>query len=436
MSSTAIQHISEGAVYESGRSTAVAPLVATGLIWANVFLCGAYFRGQVGIEEFTIHWQILMRLGIACLSGLAGLFWLFHGTWRDFLSGPGLLITLYATWYGIALPFAIETTYSLAAWASLVSVLLLIPGAMRVLGGVAMLRTIAFALMCYIVGSWFVWQFVPSIGVYREWLTDDLQIERMGGLGHPNALGLYCAFAILVFVGLLAAKQVRKSVALLCIGLAAVTLIVCFSRTSMIACLFGLTITLQYWLRMRTTALIAVAGCLVLTLLVFVVLGSGNADWTLENLLLRFTKSGSINELTTATGRTEVWKYGVEKIAERPIFGYGYCSGRFVMEYYSYHCHNVVLNAALYGGIASGLLLLFILGYLAWSMFRHPVPAIDGLAACIMLGGMFDELIVSASPSAAVVIWITIVFWRQLGMSLEGTSETISSNDQQAFHAH
>lgn len=399
----------------------VAPMVCAALIWANVFVCGAYFRGQVDVQEFSIHWQIILRLGIAFASGLAGMFWLLPMTYRDFISGAGLLLTLYCVWYGVTMPFAVEMTFSLASWASLVGVILLIPAAMRILGGAAILKTIAFSLMCFLAGSWFVYLFVPGIGVYTEWVTESIQIVRMGGLGHPNSLGLYSAFAILVFSGLVVTNQIKRSVAIVCIVLAAITLGFCFSRTAAIACLFGLVFTFQDQLRTRKAVMVAVAIACVLAFISFVVLGSGSADWQINDMLVKSTKSGLTTELTTANGRTDIWAYGMERILDSPIFGYGYCSGRFVMEFHSFHCHNIVLNAALYGGLPSAMLLTFIMSYLVWSMFTQPVPAIDGLAACILLGGMFDELIVSAAPSAAIVIWTTLVFWRQLGMSFDAS---------------
>ena len=419
MATSAIHQPLQIVRHDSFVDVRVDQIVAAILIWANVFVCGADFRGQAGVEEFSIHWQILLRLGIAFVSGLAGLFWLFPKTYRDFLSGPGLLITLYCSWYGATLLFAVEMIYSFAALASLLGVLLFIPAAMRILGGAAMMRTVAFSLMCYIVGSWFAYIFIPSIGVYHEWVTADSQFDRMGGLGHPNELGLYSSFAILVFSGLAVSKQVRRGVAICCIGLAVITLMYCFSRTAVIACAFGLMFTLQKQLRTRAAIVVAVAAGCVLALIAFAVLGSGSADWKIEDSLIGLTKSGSTTELTTATGRTEIWAYGIGKIVESPLFGYGYCSGRFVMESHSYHCHNIVLNAALFGGFPGGLLLISILLYLAWSMFTRPEPVIDGLAACIMLGGMVDELIVSPSPSAAVFIWAMVVFWRQLGMQMQ-----------------
>jgi len=422
MATSAIQQPLEFAGDTAFDYARIDRLVAAGLIWANVFLCGADFRGTAGVEEFSIHWQILLRLSIAFASGLAGLFWLFPKTYRDFLSGPGLLVTLYCAWYGVTLLFAVQPVYSFAAWASLTGVLLLIPSAMRILGGATLLRTAAFSVMCYIVGSWFAYLFVPSIGIYHEWVTETTQFDRMGGLGHPNELGMYCAFAILLFSGLLISGQVRRGIAIACIGLAAVTLMYCFSRTAVIACVFGLMFTLQQKIRTREFVVGAVAGCCVLALLAFLVIGSGSADWRIEDVLVKLTKSGSTTELTTATGRTEIWAYGIGKILESPLTGYGYCSGRFVMEFHSYHCHNIVLNAALYGGVISVLILVSILTYLLWSMFTRPVPAIDGLAACILLGGMVDELIVSPSPSAAVVIFATVVFWRHLGMNAEAAN--------------
>ncbi len=36
------------------------------------------------------------------------------------------------------------------------------------------------------------------------------------------------------------------------------------------------------------------------------------------------TRSGSVSELTTLTGRTEIWAVAADLIAQRPLLGWGY----------------------------------------------------------------------------------------------------------------
>ncbi len=383
------------------------------LVVLVVFINGADFRGATG-EDFEVHWQIYMRLMIAFMCGCVGALYLPSKTIRDFFTLPGLLITAYIGWYALTLITSIDKAYCTAAWVSLVGVLLLIPAAMRVLGGFNYMFAIATGLTLYLVGSWIAYLFVPEVGVFKEQVTMTYVYERMGGLGHPNELGFYSAFTILVFSGLAISGRLSWLVASIGILLGAVTLLTCFSRTATLTCALGLLFTYQaYWRRPGN----ALGVFLILglgTLVVFAAVGTGELDWFIESTLTKLTKSGSTDELSTATGRTEIWAYGIKMIGESPLFGYGYCSARFIMEEHSYHCHNIVLNAAMYGGVVSGLIVAGMIAYQLTAVVNFPIPEVDGIIVFMCAAGMVDELLGAPSPAASVLIWFSLLFWRQL----------------------
>ncbi|MEZ6138773.1 MAG: O-antigen ligase family protein [Pirellulaceae bacterium] len=387
------------------------------LVVAVVFINAADFRGDTG-EEFRVHWQIYLRLLVAFICGCVGILYFIPKTFRDFLAGPGLFVSGYVAWYGATLVTSVDRSYCTAAWISLVGVLLIIPAAMRVLGGANYLSAVASGLTLYLIGSWIAYLFVPAVGVFQEQVTQTLVYERMGGLGHPNELGFYAAFTVLVYAGLATSGRLRWSIASCGMALGAATLLTCFSRTAMIACGFGLLFTLQMHLRQRGNAVAVFLALSLLTLVAFIAMGTGKLDWFVESALTKLTKSGSTEELSTATGRTEIWAYGIEQIKASPIVGYGYCSARFVMEEYSFHCHNIVLNALLFGGILSGGIVLGMILYLMRSLVVAPRPEIDGLVVCMLVGGMVDGLLGAPSPAATVLIWFSILLWRQLDMHL------------------
>lgn len=390
-------------------------LVCWCLVAAVVFVMGADFRGDTG-ERFTVHWQIYLRLLVAFVCGVVGLLLLFPKTYRDFVTWPGLLITAYVGWYALTLPLALNKGYSVAAWVSLLGVVILIPGAMRLLGGPRFLYAIAAGLVAYLVGSWVAYLYFPEIGVFNEQVTETEVFERMGGLGHPNELGFYSAYTVLIFAGLGVSRRMGWMLAGCGMLLGAVTLLGCFSRTATLVCCIGLVITLQDHLRLRGNAVatLLLAGCV--TLAGFFALGSGQLDWAVERAMKQVTKTGNTDELATATGRTEIWEYGLGQIAESPLYGYGYCSARFLMEDYSYHCHNIVLNAMMFGGIVSGILVGMMILCMLSGIFFAPRPEIDGLAAAMLAGGMVEGLLGAPSPAASIMIWMAILFWRQLDM--------------------
>ncbi len=388
------------------------------LVVAVVFINGADFRGDTG-EEFSVHWQIYLRLLVAFASGCVGLLLFPSKTWNDFLTWPGLLIGAYLIWYGVTLVTAIDRAYCTAAWVSLVGVLLLLPAAMRTLGGYRFWQAVTTGLTLYLVGSWIAYLFFPQIGVFKEQVTQTYAVERMGGLGHPNELGFYAAYTFLAYLGLMVSGRLNWNWGAIGMALAVATLLTCFSRTAILTCAVGTVFALRSPLR-QPGNMVSVLGITALgALIAFGALGAGKLDWYLDSLLTSVTKSGSTDELATATGRTEIWQYGIAQIQKSPVTGYGYCAARFVMEKHSYHCHNIVLNALMYGGVISGLLVVCMILNQWIAIFAFPRPEIDGMILCLLIGSMVEELLSAASPSASVLLWFSLMFWRQLGMEMK-----------------
>lgn len=404
------------AMFGLGGVTGVQAAIEWSLIIGVVFLNAADFRGDTG-EEFSVHWQIYLRLLVSAAAGAYGLLQL-PKTIRDFITWPGLLVTAYILWYGITIPFSVDVKYSLVAWSSFVGVLLLIPATLRSLGGFQFLLAVASGLMLFVIGSWIAYLFFPEVGVFKEQITRTSVYERMGGLGHPNELGFYSALLVLVLAGLATCKRFSWFLASPGILLGLFTLSSSFSRTAIIACTIGLIFTLQnYWRRPGNYLAILLAGLLTMGV-AFALLGAGRLDWIVERVLTSVTKSGSTDELASATGRTEIWAYGIEQILKSPAVGYGYCSARFVMSEHSYHCHNVVLNALMFGGLFSGLIVFAMVIYFLYSILFAANPVIDGLIVFLLIGGLVDGILGAPSPAAPTFLWFTILFWRQLRVSV------------------
>ena len=395
--------------------------VAGSMLAAIVFINGADFRGNLG-DDFQVHWQIYLRLVLTGLAGLFGFLNIFPRTLNIFFTLPGLLLTGWITWYGCTLPLSIHTSYSTAAWVSLLCVVLFVPSAMRILGGSGTLKSIGFGLTIFLVGSWIAYLVFPEIGVFNEQVTQTESFSRMGGLGHPNELGFYSAYTIIVFVVLGVRRRLSWLIVWPILVLGGLTLLTCYSRTAMLVCAAGLPFAVQPQLRSRGNffSLLGLVG--IVLVVSFILIGIGNLDWMIEDILLRLTKSGSSRELSTASGRTEIWDYALQLIAEKPLFGHGYATARFVMEDYSYHAHNIVLNAALYGGLPSGLLVVLMCVYLVAKIVTQPSPEIDGWVICLLVGGMVDGLISAASPAASTTIWLVVLFWHQLDLKFETRS--------------
>ncbi len=379
-----------------------------------VFLNGADFHGANPDGSFRIHWQILLRLAISGLCGLVGAFYLFPYTYRDFLTWPGFLVSAMIAVCGLSQIFSLAPSYSLVAWICYVCVALTVPVAMRFLGATAYLSSILAGSVAFIIGSWIAYLFFPEIGVFQEFVSKTEFVERMGGLGHPNILGIVCALTIVITAGMATTRTIRWDLAAAIALFAGVTLITCYSRTSMICCLVGLTVTFRKDLLKAGNLAFLGVFAMFAVLGLFLLVGSGNLDWYLKDLARGVSKSGDINELTTATGRTEIWSRALEFIASSPFGGYGYATQRFYMDDYSFHAHNMILNATLSAGIGGGLITLAMTLVILGGVLFKPRPLIDGLAVCMICAASIDGVIPQPSPSGPDMAWLSLIFWRQI----------------------
>ncbi len=357
---------------------------------------------------------------------------MFPFSYRDFLSWPGFTVTLALAWYGLCIPFGIEKVYCTAAWTCLVCGLVFVPTAMRTIGPWGTMSSLAFGLLLYVIGSWIAFLYFPEVGVFKELVSNTDAFERMGGLGHPNELGFYCAFTIIVFTVLGASGRLHWALVFPVILVTAAALVNCFSRTAMLVTMIGVIVSLQNVWRKNFGLTLAVV--FVAVAVAFVVIGSGKVDWMIESALKGISKTGGSEDLSSATGRDRIWAYAMEQIKSSPVFGYGYGAARFIMYDYSFHCHNIILNAMLAGGVVAGIILVVQLLYLLWGIFFESRYEVDGLAACILVGGMVESLLTGTTPGAPLVIWVMIIFWRPCGMVLakpQGSYQTDATESRQ-----
>ena len=386
--------------------------ILSSLVFLIVFFNQADFGGQ-SAEQFSVHWEIYARLLICAASGLAAIL-LMHQVLGPYLKMPGLLISGFLLWSLILIPTSVDKSYSTATLVSLIAVAAMVPAAIKTLGQRQFMNMIGLGLVTYLVGSWIAYLFIPEIGVFYEQVSMTDVYARMGGLGHPNELGLYSAFTFVLFAGLHAKGQMKLQFVLPIMALAAATLVTSYSRTSLILATVGLAVVYRDRLLTRQFVLTAMVGVLLLIPIVGYQFASGTIDWTLEDTAMSLSKSGTADELSTATGRTEIWSYAIERIGEKPLTGFGYGTMRFVMDEHSFHCHNTFLNFSLSTGVVGGLFFLTMCGYLLTMAWQDPRPEIDGLVAIIIIGGFVEGALLSPAPTCQLLVFMSAILWRQL----------------------
>ena len=251
---------------------------------------------------------------------------------------------------------------------------------------------------------------VPDIA----WLPPSIEETswRLQGFsGHPNLFGQHAGLLILVAPagGILARRHGRAIAgALVLLGLAG--LAASGSRTTgMAAAAAGLVAAIgtrprpRRWLAAGTAAAIvaaALAGC-----------GFLPAP---DALFQTLSRTGAASELTTLTGRTDLWAAAWAHVLERPLLGWGFNGTEQLMlesvgrnfPGNAVNAHNMVLQGLMSLGFAGAMPGLAGLGLLAAALVRRPDPRRDAFVVFLLVVG-FGEAEFFATP----VLLTGLAFW-------------------------
>lgn len=332
------------------------------LLFTAVFLLDAVFRVRE-YENKDVDFQVVLKLGVwFSIAAVA----LFHiRDWLATLLTPtNIPLIMFMIWLFITVSASPVPAYSAVTAFSLVAYILFAAYLFANFEPADVFATIVIALTAFCLVSIFLYFAVPSFGRYVYWVNGERYTSlRLAGLaGSANNMGRIAAFA-LVIIGLYARDFHRMSryfvpVTALITGAA---LIMSNSRTSMMmaaAILFA--VYFLNWRRLYIALFVLSAGLVAAA----IALPAG------DDLLRLVSRSGSLDEMTSMTGRTEIW-YAVAKLAEaKPIMGYGYGSSVFVLPeheraigFLTSHAHNLALQLLLTTGWVG--LVLFSLSVLA-----------------------------------------------------------------------
>jgi hypothetical protein len=202
--------------------------------------------------------------------------------------------------------------------------------------------------------------------------TVNQQVERFRGLlSNPNDVG----GLMLITVGPTLAfwnrfdprrKKWLGLIALLAVGEAGLA----DSRTPIVALAVGIVCYILWRYRLRGILLLAGAG--VLAIAALPLLGHNISEYT------------GRGDVTTLTGRTDMWAYVIQEIKSRPLFGYGYevAGSIFQSKYFPLwygpwdegaqsSLHNGYLNHAIGVGLPATLFWLFIVLRPWWFVMRQ-----------------------------------------------------------------
>ena len=393
-----------------------------------VFLNSADFEGAAA-DSFEFKYQIFLRLGVCGLAGTYGLYYIGSAISR-FREFPTVFVALYGIIVLSTLFGAIDFKYAGVGAVLLWTLFLFLPAALDRMTNDQFIMALTCGTCAYVIGSWVVYLLFPDIGVWREFTSNDDFIERMGGLGHPNNLGVNSASSILLMLILFRRNKLNGFILL---GWAFVWLLTsyfCLSRTSFALTLLGAMIinreSLLRWDSVKLITALGVGGLLGLVYLA----GTGALQERIDTAFSSASKSGDADELTSFTGRSDIWKHGAEEISEKPFIGYGYGCQRFVMKEHHYHCHNMVLNACLGSGIFAGFAIISLILYIAYQFVVGQELFVLAFAPMFVLGGLIESMIYSPAPSFEMVAFFSLVLWRKDSLKPNFGQQTEHASDQ------
>jgi O-antigen ligase len=126
------------------------------------------------------------------------------------------------------------------------------------------------------------------------------------------------------------------------------------------------------------------------------------------------SKSGEADELTSATGRAEIWQYSMHLISERPLLGHGAATSKYYLADYSKYTHNLLLNIAFSTGIFGGLLGLVMVLYQSATVIFKTHAIVSAVIVYILVNGLFENVIFSTIAGMPTLLWAMSMAWYQV----------------------
>lgn len=368
-------------------------------------------------EEVGLDIPVAIKLAIAAACSLVGVWGVFRSSVvrRSLFSIPGACLLVMSSMFLVAALAAHPESATVALVAALVNFgyLLFVPTVISVLGFRKLMVAMLIALVAYLIAAWFIFIAIPEMGVFEEDLGDQTLISRMGGLGHPNSVARAGIWAALLGIGVARSGisvQFNRILPLI-IALSVLTVFETLSRTAMLAGAMAGVVMLYDRVFSRNGLTLALTSVALILCIAIAALAYSGDDAISRKLLSLGTKTGEFEELSSATGRTEIWTETIRLISQRPSIGYGLNSAPMLLEEYSQHAHNLVLHVMLSGGLIAGICAIALLLWTLVHGLPSSIPMIRGVSAFILVSGIFEDTAVDTFASPTMLLWTAILLY-------------------------
>lgn len=390
--------------------------LSCGLLF-SLFVVPSYDFRAGADESFGMDPQLLVRLAVCFACGVYGLqYW--RSAYPFTFQFPGAWAILFCLWSAMTVVAAESPTYAATACVVLVCVTLFVPAVLAQLDKRQILLTLFAATLSYVILAWSLYYLVPSIGRSAYLVGNDTEY-RVGG--DAQQLGFQGLWLIVATLALVNRKTFRASRATVPILIGLLTIVSAQSRTSLAATLLILGYAVFVMAPRQRVLALALTGVLLCALGIFA-LASGLIGFRSDQILSTASRTGTQEEIFNITGRTEFWPFVLDRIADSPVWGYGYGSSRHALFEFDgnsfsrgelHHAHNVLLNTLLTTGAVGGLLLLAMaLSLVDGALrFRELFPTLVLLA--IAVTGLTESMLYGPMPRIHTIVWLLALYWHQ-----------------------
>jgi O-antigen ligase len=171
---------------------------------------------------------------------------------------------------------------------------------------------------------------------------------------------------------------------------------------------------LYVYLRRGSFGLKAALVILIAALVAIVMATFGDA------ILAGVSRSGSVDEITSGTGRTRIWAVVLDLWTQRPLFGYGAGSAKFILPVHpllfeaAAHAHNLYLNILFAGGLVGLGLFLTAVVTATRAAWRRGLHSVIALLLFLLVYGITEPTI------GGIASFLTMTFYAMLILPTRG----------------
>jgi O-antigen ligase len=369
---------------------------------------------KVGLDE-TVAVKLL-SVGLMAMAALWG-FLRFADVRRTLVSIPALVISVLLLLTLVGASSGLITISPVISFINFIT-FVFVTVALTLLG----FRVFGLAILCGItinaIWGLGLFYFVPEKGTFLEPIDNGGFLARLGGLAHPNSIGRSMVLGAILTLFLFRVKELPAWVAAPCVLLYGWTIVLAKSRTAIVAGFVAMLLASVDQLRTKASIVAfttATTGGMALLLFLF---ATGSEERVVDKLVGLVAKTGKAEEITSGTGRTDIWAEASKHIAERPLLGYGLNVGPVLLIDHSQATHNAIVNATLSGGAFGGLIMIGLQLWLVWLAVSSPHLAIRGIAAFLFFSCLTEDTVLETFPGPATMLWYACYIMQVLPASV------------------